>query len=191
MKKTAKIFYAILIVLLIASAICNVVVIVGNQTYSVVLRCLSGVALIATASALYYLLRGFSKNSAPAYKAFMIICAVYFQAICCANAVASDLYANKLSSGLFALTNSLLFGLFLLLGVAKDMGKKQTFAIGVISIVLTLLTLVECIFWDKSGLAPGLGYMLLTRVVTRFILAAVACFMAYFKYLDKEARGTK
>ncbi len=191
MKKTAKIFYAILIVLLIASAICNVVVIVGNQTYSVVLRCLSGVALIATASALYYLLRGFSKNSAPAYKAFMIICAVYFQAICCANAVTSDQYANKLSSGLFALSNSLLFGLFLLLGVAKDMGKKQTFAIGVISIVLTLLALVECIFWDKSGLAPGLGLMLLTRVVTRFILAAVACFMAYFKYLDKEARGTK
>ena len=71
------------------------------------------------------------------------------------------------------------------------MGKKQTFTICIISIVLTLLALIECIFWDKSNLGPGLGYLLLTRVATRFILAAVACFMVYFKYQDKEARGTK
>ena len=191
MKKTAKIYSAILLVLLLLSVICNIIIIVGNQTYPVVLKCLSGVALIATASAIYYIVRGFSKNSAPAYKAFMIISAVYFQAICCTNAVAPEQFSNTLYVGIFVATNCLLFGLFLLLGVAKDMGKKQTFTICIISIVLTLLALIECIFWDKSNLGPGLGYLLLTRVATRFILAAVACFMVYFKYQDKEARGTK
>ena len=121
----------------------------------------------------------------------MIICAVYFQTICCVNAIAPDQYFNTLYVGVFVASNSLLFGLFLLLGIAKDMGQKQTFAICIISLVLTLLALIECIFWDKSSLAVGLGYLLLTRVLTRFLLTAVACFMVYFKYQDKTTRGTK
>ncbi len=191
MKLSAKILSIVLCVLLIFSAICNIIILSGGQTYSIALKCISIIALIAIASAFYYTFRGYTKASAPAYKAYMIICAVYFQTICCVNAIAPNQYSNTLYVGVFVASNSLLFGLFLLLGIAKDMGQKQTFAICIISLVLTLLALIECIFWDKSSLAVGLGYLLLTRVLTRFLLTAVACFMVYFKYQDKTTRGTK
>ena len=153
---------------------------------------LAGIALIATISALYYAFRGFKKYAAPAYKAYMIICAVFFQTLCVGNAI--NLSASQMGKpGLAAvvMTNSLIFGLFLLLGVAKDMGKKLTYTICGIAQILTFVDLILFVFIAGRIDGAAISHFLGSRGLTRFLLVTVACFMAGLKYADKAERGSK
>ena len=153
---------------------------------------LAGEALLAIASALYYTSRGYQKYAAPAYKAYMIICAIYFQTLCVGNAINQGAYLDsKVGVAALVMTNSLVFGLFLLLGVAKDMGKKVTYTICGIAQALAFVDLVLAVVTGFGLENMDYAQFIGARGLTRFLLVTVACFMAGLKYADKAERGSK
>ena len=92
-------------------------------------------------SALYYFFRGYSKYAAPSYKAYMIICALVYQAIACENAVTVATQAKILPTCIVIATTCLSFGLFILLAVGNDIGKKRSYTICAIKIILIMMIL--------------------------------------------------
>lgn len=188
--KKEKIYSFMVLVLLLFTAGGNIHTLFTSYD-SVFPVILAALALLAMVSALYYCFRGYSKNAAPSYKAYMIISAVYFQALCCGNAATMSEEMGKVVISFLVLTNSLLFGLFLLLGIAKDMGKKQTTAICAIALALTFVDFVLSLIVSIGSADAAVAHLFGARGLTRFLLVAIACTMAYFKYVDKEKRNAK
>lgn len=190
MELKGKIYSVILMILLLGNAGGNIHVLFTSYgvAFPVIL---AATALLAILSALYYSFRGYSKNAAPAYKVYMFICADYFLALCCANAVNMSQQLGKAAVATLTATNCIIFGLFLLLAFAKDMGKKQTYALCAVAQILTLVEFALALFVSIRMENVDFAQLIGTRALTRFLLVSIACFMAGFKYADKAKRGTK
>jgi len=76
------------------------------------------------------------------------------------------------------------FGVYLILAVAKDLGKKLSFVLASINIALSAFAF--------AYVAMNVKYIsVITYNSTRLILTLVLIIMVYVKYNDKEIRGTK
>jgi len=76
------------------------------------------------------------------------------------------------------------YGVYLLLAVAKDLGKE-------LSLVLTLVNVILSAF-SFAYVAMNVQYIsVITYNSTRLVLTLVLLIMVYAKYNDKKVRGTK
>ena len=192
MTKSKKILGILVCLLLIACAVGNIYVIINKhqKAYTLITALIAFLAILA---ALYYAFRGYAKNAAPAYKTYMILCALHFQSL------AADLGDNgiltysmqKAEVAPMILISCLLFGLMLLLSVAKDLGKGMTRTISIISLVAAVAFLVVTLFGMGHYADDSAAFVLVQGAVTGVLLVFVAGFMAELKYIDKEERGTK
>ncbi|MCQ2435940.1 MAG: hypothetical protein MJ101_03445 [Clostridia bacterium] len=188
---TKTVMNIILPILLAIGLAGNIFVLV--QSYGLVFsRILACVAILAILSAVYYCVKGYKKSSAPAYKAYMILSALFFQGLTVDIAIDLDSYYNVEKYVLIILiaANCLIFGLLLLLGFAKDLGKARTNFIGILSLFFS----VGCII-NMLIASPDIGndnmILLYSRLISRISLVAVAYFMTQLKYIDKAERGAK
>lgn len=73
----------------------------------------------------------------------------------------------------------------LILGVAKDLGKRNTFILFAVLIVVDLLAVFFYVRYD------GIALAVLASTVTRLLMDATIGLSICGKYADKAARGTK
>lgn len=172
------------LILMVALAILNVIVLISYFTGAAAPNTLDVLlhisTILALASGMIYLSKGYSKSAAIYYKVFMLL-----------TAVSSILLSTAFITGLgFNVGSALLFveiAILLLLTFAKDLGKRNTW---ILFGALVALTLVYGILY----LPKYFNYqflVILTTLLSKLILIGTIAFAIRGKYADKDARGTK
>ena len=140
---------------------------------------------LAMICGLIYANKGYSKQASGYYKAMMCFYAftTFFPIIA----------AFKVSSfNPVVLIATIKFILLLILGLGKDLGKKNTWIIFYILLVLELLfsLALEVISSDSSTALPvAMGFAIPTTL-SRLVTAGILGLCIEAKYRDKDARGT-
>ena len=128
-------------ILILGCIVCNICVLTLslNITMPKIMAC---VAILACISATYYMLRGFKKYAAPAYTAYMMFCAIFCRLCTIGMAVRFGGIENELLTAALVGGNTVLFGAYLVLSIAKDIGKKNSFnACGLILVIVSFFML--------------------------------------------------
>ena len=173
--------------------------IVGNacvfgQTFDASMpKVMAGAAILACLSGLYYTFRGFKKYAAPAYAAYMTLCAVYSMLTTVAAAIQLGSRDSVLLTAIIVAENALTFSCYQILVIQKDLGKARTLTAGCVILGLVLLQLVPAIpfMFTHPELQASTGLVIVTRTVTKLVLAVIAFVMILAKYTDKKERGTR
>ena len=168
-----KAIVVISLILLIAGLVITgfVAVKCGNLADQVV--CLLAFATLIYAA--YYILSGYGKDAARYYKIFTFVLAAVLLVALAAVGKNTDRY-------LVSLLLTLQLVLVLVLGLSKDLGKKN-------SMYLCYAYLLICVIefaMSFSGALIDIGFS-----AVELIFAIVMTVMTVAKYIDKAARGTK
>ena len=146
--------------------------------------------LIGCAFALYYMFKGYSKNAASAYKAFMVIAFLNFQLM----AVTINMKMPAVAA-FVSLAACLKASFALALAVSHDMGKKLSCGMALtIAVLTTVELLVAIVFVYVPDAARG-GVMAVVAAALRsgsnLFIAWMGCAMTWAKYRDKADRAAK
>ena len=148
------------------------------------------VGLLGCVCALYYMLRGYSKNAAVAYKAFMVVMFVTFQFMTITINMKNDVIASLVS-----LSACLKAAFALSLAVSNDTGEKQGKGMSLtIAVIATVELFVAIILIPVSDLARGGSIAIVAaalRSASNLFVAWMGYAMTLAKYRDKVERGTK
>ena len=141
---------------------------------------------LALLGALTYVFRGGRKSEAGFFRGFML-----FLALTELVNIFAGVYSlqSMMVGGRLALTVTILalgFGIYCILGFAKDFGQGASFFCGGLALFLFILLFVI----DLIGEA-GSGTPAMLRGGANVALAFVAIYLISAKYKDKTARGTK
>ena len=172
-----------LVLLAVGAALCVFTVIRAEA--GDYLRCSGVLALLAMLSALYYVLRGYSKRQAWAYKCF-IGCSA-------AAALAGQIFLSVTTDSDYVITVvllSVIFALLIAMAVSKDVGKRNSLILAGLEILLTavLLGIVVLVEPDVLYGEPMLRTHLILQTAVRLVLAVLLFLITWAKYIDKEAR---
>ena len=182
-KSENKFYNAIVVlnlILMIPGAIGNVVVLFASNL-NVYHKLAAFCSVAALLVAFFYLVAGYSKQQAPAYRAF---CGAY------TAAALFGLLGIDSSKAFFAaqLIAALIFGLVIAISLSKNYGKTVSTSLCILVVVLSLLQLLGVVLWYK---ATGLDFLfLLIFEITQLLLSIVLSLTTFAKYVDKTARGT-
>ncbi len=151
--------------------------------------------LMALAATVYYMVKGYTKAAAVAYKVMLLFCALAALMCIVPTLYNAEAFSNiPIAVTLCVLGYAVCFGLYLILALVPNLGKRATF-----SIIIFMFLFHEAVFWTTFILQPGT----VIRDGTRFdtmrelrhscmvVLAVNAGICSYFKYRDKAARGSK
>lgn len=148
------------------------------------------VGLTGCACALYYMFKGYSKNAASAYKAFMVVMFVTFQFMTITINMKNDMIASVVS-----LAACLKAAFALSLALSNDMGEKLGKSMALAIAVITTVELVAAILLiPVSDLARGGSITIVAaalRSASNLFVAWMGYAMTLAKYKDKVERGTK
>lgn len=181
----SKIGCIILIVLIIAA---QVVIFLTSET-STLLKTGTAISTIALVSALIYVMTGFGKKGA---KFFMIYMLLYSLAEI-PTFIGQIMKAVNREPGqaVMMLVTAISIIALIILALMKDLGRKVSFTLVTVILVLDLLTAFVSIFMEASGGAIIGIPVAIIQCGQRILLAAVAYLLVQAKYADKEARGTQ
>ena len=140
--------------------------------------------MVALTVGLIYLLKGYKKEAANYYKAFMWILVV--SELLEAVARISSLGTTR-TFDIF--TCILPFAFFLLLAGAKDYGKRASFILS-IALLLSMILQIIPAFAFVRNIGPAYIYVVID-FIGQFAIAGITVIMVCEKYLDKAARGAK
>lgn len=150
------------------------------------LRISSAFAMVAMIAAFYYVVMGYTKEHAWAYKAFLI------------SYIGSALFslynsAQNSQNMLSVVVASLVFGLIIVIAVSKDLGKAKSFLVCGAIIVLCAVKLADTVVRHPGTWFGGtaFGSMLLIRYISQLLMGIMLTLMTAAKYVDKRARGSK
>ncbi len=191
MVKNKKILTVILLILLIASAAGNIHTIC--HVYNTILPNISaGIAIITVIFAIIYMIKGYSKDAAFYYKAFMVLSALFYQSLAISTVTSDDILPQTFTFAIgFQIgANCLLFGLFLLLCFGKDIGKKTTNFIGILSLIVTVSVFIVLAVKNPQSIDKNILGLLYSRLFSRIVFVITAYLLIQFKYIDKDERGT-
>jgi len=175
-KKVVPVWVSVvLLVLLVFGIVVNFITMADS--WNIPLRIIDTIACIL---ALFYCMKGYSKNAAVYFNAFCI-------AYCISLMIPIFLVAGMYEAGSFIPTVALALrlvtfacaGIFV---VASDLGKKKSYILAGIMLACSLILIV---------FAKGMGTNVYLGMIGKNALAIVFSIMVYAKYKDKEARGTK
>jgi len=172
-KNSFKIVTVIDFVLLLVSIYANYIGIVNNNAdIQYILN------LVAIALALVYCFVEYKKNGNLYYRLFSGFLAVKEMVVLAHVGVYEDVPAFTF----FVFT--ICFGVYLLIAVAKDLGKVLSMVLAGINIVLSAIAF--------AFVAVNAQYIdVITYNSTRVVLTLVLMVMVYAKYKDKSNRGSK
>lgn len=161
----------------------------GGQQFAAAM-CLA--ALVATA---WYAIKGYTKAEAKAYKIMMLFCAAASWLCIVPHMYNYDAINNRpIGSILCTLGYALSFGLYIILALVQDLGKRKSNIISAVIFMIYLAVLVSCLILRPGAIiADGTRFdsMRIYRHITMLTLAINSGICLYFKYRDKEARGSK
>lgn len=182
--KTARIWCAIFIVLIIAA---QIVVFLTPDTNSFlkVGTLLSTVALI---SALVYAMTSFGKKGAKFFMIYMLLFSLAEIPMLISQIMAMvDRVSGSAVQLLFTAVTVILL---IILALMKDLGRKVSFSIVTVILIINLISAVISIAGTAiSGAVIGLPVAIIHCGQT-ILLATVAYLLVQAKYTDKEERGT-
>ena len=142
--------------------------------------------IIALTVGMVYVFMGFTKDAAPYLRYFM-----GFAALSELASIADVANMNVTPFG--ACFGAVIYGVYIILTVGKDLGKKQSLLLCVILLVLSVVMLIGSIS-SFPGLVLGgntQGTLYMIRSAAKVCLATTALLAIYAKYVDKASRGTK
>lgn len=187
-KRTISLWASIyLLVILAVILFFNVYVIVTHALPIFVIGACEGV--LGCLAALFYALKGYSKNAAKYYKLYMVFVFLNYQ-----MAVSSSgIRVTGLGGGLLGAACCLLAAFALTLALSHDLGKTTSMILcwGMVAVSFGIIVVM---FLEHPGVFRG-GNITSTAAIIRAcsncFLAHIALVMTYAKYKDKEVRGTK
>ena len=151
--------------------------------------------LAALAATVYYIAKGHQKTAAKAFKAMLLLCAAASVLCLLPHIYDSALISAMPNAAAFiAIGYALCFGLYLVLALVPDLGKRRSNAI---------ILIVFCVFFaialfyqiNYPGIIFGDGTradtMRIMRLTCMYWLAVNAGTCIHFKYVDKASRGSK
>lgn len=141
-------------------------------------------------SSVMYLVKGYKKDAAKYYQAFMLLNAFSFIVEFVPSAVQYLTTGVNTVSGLGAIESLIVYGNFLLLGLSKDLGKKVSYNLcGINSLAYAIVLIVGCINLGQHSTAATLPLIVL--YATWFITSGIAGVMTVAKYEDKKIRKSQ
>ena len=184
---TIEILHLILMALMtVATLISIIVIFTGNKTddfdvffgsfnYGVFFAGIVNIA--ALVCGIIYVLKGYSKEAAGYYKAFLALVAVY--------ALITTFTSINQGIVIRIILKVVKIVLLLVLVFVKDLGKKKTWII--FAVMLAVDICVPFIAIDKQHF---LGYRLVAHI-SKFLTDGTIGLAIRGKYIDKDKRGTK
>ena len=147
------------------------------------------VNVIALSAGITYILERYGKRAASVYKAFMLLTAV--SCVFYAITAVSRMNAAELSVGAASvflrtiLPMALKLILLLVLAFGKDLGKRNTW---IVFGVILVLDVIYSVLW----IIPGEQALVrVTTIFARLAMTGTIGLAIRGKYADKDARGTK
>ena len=153
--------------------------------------------VIALCSGITYILEGYSKRAAAMYKVFLLLTAVstLFYAVTAASAMTAQPpfdAAGSVSHTQYIvhiilraiLINAAKILLLLVLAFGKDLGKRNTW---IIFSVILVLDIIFSVLWKTPD---NLVFVRITTVFSRLVMDGTIGLAIRGKYADKDARGT-
>lgn len=177
-----KAAYAVALLLIALVIVSNIAIVFisGVQTITKV-GCIP--SLLCCASALYYALKGFGKNAAESFTAYMFFLAFTILHNCFVSAYKLSGTA-AFGTTFLAIAFACIFALFL----AKDLGKKKSLWLISIALAVQLFILLVAVFM-RSGNNQYTADLF--RALGVWHLNLLGLVLVIQKYADKAARGTK
>lgn len=178
-----------MLVLCLIAVACNAFSLVMDISW--MMKCASLLRLTGCAAALNYIFKGYSKNAAASYKAFMVILFVNLQL---STVPLFALEANQIAMSAFMHFSGCLMAAFALcLGVGQNMGAKLSKGMALTIAILATAQVVLSIAYYEGVLRSGsFAYnMVHIRCCFFSFMGWMAYAMTCAKYADKAERGTK
>ena len=191
-KKTDNIIMAVQgLVILYCSLTCIYTIVMGKETGGQQLP--AAMCLAALIVAARYVLKGYVKEEAKVYKLMLLLSAAT-ALLCLVPHVKDPDISQPIGSILCTIGYILCCGLYLVLALVQDLGKTKSNIIVLVIFLFYLAVLISCLIY-RPGMMMGEGTradsMRIFRHICMIELAVNAGLSVYFKYRDKEARGSK
>jgi len=182
MKKSKfKILMYVNLVFIVLALIGNVYGYVSTNNYQFILN------ISALGLSLVYLFYGYKKFAASYFMFFMV-----FLAIKEGLALYSMIVDEKVPVYAAAIVGTMMLS-YLCLAFIKNLGKKKSFIICGIILLLSLVTLISGLVYTPIVITAKtiVGLQLAMFNLTRVLMAIILIIMVYAKYEDKYSRGSK
>lgn len=180
-----------LLVSIVWAVVNNVIVIALSPM--IIHKVQSCLGLVSCAMALNYMFKGYSKNAAGSFKAFMLTMFFCFQIA----TMGPTLIMNRTEGhsltviSLTVAAHCVMASVALVLALAQDLGEKLSKAMGLLLLCFTaIFTIIPLLTFP--GAARGgsiIGTAVLLRGSANLVMAETAMMMIYAKYADKSERG--
>lgn len=189
LKTDNPIYQSVLLIdlLLALSGIITSIQVLISAVTPLSMRIGTALAVVGLVVSFYYVIRGFSKKQAWAYKTFAV-------AFILETAMQVYLVANGGTGSLvfmipvIAYTLALCMLVFVIIG--KDLGKKGSVGLSIGVCLMSLISIVYVII-TNNGTDDLLSKFYVILSLTQFDMSLMLGVLTYAKYVDKEARGTK
>lgn len=145
------------------------------------------VEIIALIASITYFAMGYKKDAAKYYKMFMLLQAATYIV---EYLISTYLDGIVSTTGIFTAFSLILYGNTLMLGLAKDLGKKATIGIASFNLAIYAATFIGSFFSEKYVSAVEKTDTII-MAATWFALAGITLLMTIAKYVDKSKRNTK
>ena len=182
--KTVNPLLAVITAVILAAAMAASLYFIITGIAAIKVTC--AVLFLAMLCGLFYLVKGFRKDAAKFYRFYMSVSAFAVLVVLIAACVVGVTGVTNGGIGfiLMVTVGIVLYGSFLLLGYAKDLGKKKNYIICAISCAISLISaaiiaIIENDAWDKASV-----------IFATFVLSLLAFVMTVAKYQDKAQRGS-
>ena len=179
-----KVILMVLLALIIPCVVGNIMTITseGTDTFLRVSGIFGCVALVA---AFYYIVMGYSKDQAWAFKYF-VGCSTFSVLF---DLIGISSYENcTLPIAMIAVG----FGLMIVIALGKDLGKRNSLLIGILMMVVFVIAAVSIsILWPATQNGESQeGTIALVRILSDFVQSIILVELTFAKYIDKENRKT-
>ena len=180
--KIGKSISAITILLVVVAAVLAGIVLFSGE-YSIMRFISKVISLIAMIPCFVYACKGYKKDVAVYYKAFMGLFALSALITLITDII--DTVANSYPSYFSTVICAIVLIGYLILAFAKDFGKQKSMITAFCILGAQLISFVRMLV--KFG---GVTSIILSACLN-LIVSIVACLFVYAKYQDKAERGTK
>lgn len=141
--------------------------------------------------ALIYLLKGYKKEDAKLYKAFLI---VYGIGILISSATIAPLFEVRPVITRVLIPNyAIMYGTVMVLAFADNLGEKKSMLLAWVNFALVAVLLIALLLTHPGTLRGGsiMDNAIIIHIAKFFILSLTLVITTRSKYVDKETRGTK
>ena len=170
---------------------CTLICLISNG-FSIKQNISGAIELIGIIVGALYFYKGAGKPENTFYKSYFLIFSLTFVAEYAIFSIFGghkDYVAdNELFIQMFI--DMLCYGNYLVLALAKDLGKKMSLGLAIASAVLYLIYLIPT-FTDLAYYTPSQTTFEVAEAVSYLASSAFNIIIVYAKYFDKDARGTK